>query len=247
MKTTERENAILALLGEQSFISVQELSERLYASPSSIRRDLTRLESIGIVKRNYGGVVAVSDNHGSSPVRIRSEVRRAAKRAIAKKASVLFRDGMTVLLDDSTSAAAAVEFLAEHRDVTVFTNNLETAAEATERGLSSYLLGGALPQDSATVTVGRFTVDMLRAIHADLCLFSATALSDAGEIFDSTEQHDLVRREMLRRATVRVFLCDGSKLGRTSLYRVASLSEIDYFVSDTDLPAEVPRGGVTVL
>ena len=95
MKTTERENAILALLGEQSFLSVQELSERLYASPSSIRRDLTRLESIGIVKRNYGGVVAVSDHHGSSPVRIRSEVHRAAKRAIAKKASVLFRDGMT--------------------------------------------------------------------------------------------------------------------------------------------------------
>ena len=242
MKTSERERQIIALLADRSFISVQELSERLYTSPSSIRRDLTRLEKLGIVKRNYGGVVAVGGNPGSSPVLIRSEVNKSAKRLIAKKAASLLHDGISVLLDDSTSAAAMVEFLAEYQNVSMFTNNVETALSATEKGIRVYLLGGALPPDSASVTVGKFALDMLRSIHADICFFSATALSDTGEIFDSTEQHDLLRREMLNRSDVRVFLCDGSKIGRTSVYHVADLSEIEYVVSDVKIPEKLLRG-----
>lgn len=247
MKISEREQQIVNLLAERSFISVQELSELLYTSPSSIRRDLTRLEKLGIVKRNYGGVVAVGGNPGSSPVLIRSEINKSAKRMIAKKAASLLHDGISVLLDDSTSAAAMVEFLAEHQNVSMFTNNVETALSATEKGIRVYLLGGALPPDSASVTVGKFALDMLRSIHADLCFFSATALSDTGEIFDSTEQHDLLRRAMIERADTRVFLCDGSKLSRTSIYRVAHLSEIEYISSDVKIPEKLLAGKVRAL
>jgi DeoR/GlpR family transcriptional regulator of sugar metabolism len=247
MKTSEREQQIIALLGERSFISVRELSELLYTSPSSIRRDLSRLEALGIVKRNYGGVVAVAGNVDSAPVSIRSEVNKSAKRTIAKKAAALLRDGMTVLLDDTTSSAAMIEFIAEHRDISLFTNNIETAARAVECGIETYLLGGALPTDSATVTVGRFAVDMLRSIHADLCFFSATALSSEGEIFDSTEQHDLLRREMLRRSAITVFLCDGSKFLRTSRYRVTDLDAVDYLCTDVPLPSEIQTGKAKVL
>ena len=247
MKTSEREQQIITLLGERSFISVQELSELLYTSPSSIRRDLSRLEALGIVKRNYGGVVAVANHAGSAPVSIRSEVNKSAKRTIAKKAATLLRDGMTVLLDDSTSSAAMIEFLAECRDISVFTNNVETAARAVECGITTYLLGGALPTESATVTVGRFALDMLRSIHADICFFSATALSAEGEIFDSTEQHDLLRREMLLRSSAAVFLCDGSKFFRTSRYRVTDLDSVDYLCTDVPLPGEIRTGKAKVL
>ncbi len=239
MKTNEREAQIISLLREQSFLSVQELAAKLYVSPSSIRRDLTRLESLGSVKRNYGGVVAAGGNPTAPPIAIRSEVNKAAKRTIAKKASALLRDGLSVLLDDSTTAAAMVEFLAEHREVTLFTNNIETALDATARGLRTYLLGGALPTDSATVTVGGFALDMLRSIHVDLCFFSASALSDAGDLFDSTEAHNLLRREMIRRADTRVLLCDSSKFLRSSLYRSVHVDDIDYICTDAPLPAQI--------
>lgn len=247
MKISEREQQILTLLRERSFISVSELSERLFTSPSSIRRDLSRLEKLGIVKRNYGGVVAVGGNPSAPPVAIRSEVNRSAKRAIAKKAARFLADDLSVLIDDSTTAAAMLEFIAEHKGISLFTNNVETASAATERGIRVYLLGGELPPDSATVTVGRFALDMLRAIRVDVCFFSASALSMDGEIYDSTEAHDLLRREMLTRAGKRVFLCDGSKFDRTSLYRVCSLSEVDAVACDVPLPAEIPIGNAEIL
>lgn len=247
MKTNEREEQIIALLREKGFISVQELAARLYVSPSSIRRDLTRLEALGIAKRNYGGVVAAGGNPTSPPVAIREEINKAAKRAIAKKASVLLRDNLSVLLDDSTSAAAMVEFLAQRQGITLFTNNIETALHATERGICTYLLGGALPSDSATVTVGKFALDMLDSLRADICFFSTSALSPEGELLDSTEAHNLLRRRMLARADVRVLLCDGSKFSRTSLYRSACLSDVDYVCTDTPLPEGVPIGKAKIL
>ncbi|MBQ8356914.1 MAG: DeoR/GlpR transcriptional regulator [Clostridia bacterium] len=242
MKTNEREQQIITLLRERSFISVQELAALLFTSPSSIRRDLTRLEALGVVKRNYGGVVAAGGNPTAPPIAIRSEINRSAKRAIAKKASILLRDDQSILLDDSTTAAAMVEFIGERKGMTVFTNNIETANLSTEKGIRTYLLGGALPADSATVTTGKFALDMLRSIHTDLCFFSGSALSDAGEIFDSTESHNLLRREMLCRASVRCFLCDSSKFSRTSLYRSTTLCDIDYICTDAPLPDGISTG-----
>lgn len=247
MKTNEREQQIIALLRERSFISVQELAAQLFTSPSSIRRDLTRLEALGVVRRNYGGVVAAGGTPAAPPVAIRSEVNKAAKRAIAKKASVLLRDNLSVLLDDSTTAAAMVEFLAPFKGISLFTNNLETALAATERGICTHLLGGALPSDSATVTVGRFALDMLRSVHVDLCFFSASAISEAGDLFDSTEAHNLLRREMLCRASKTVFLCDSSKFMHTSLYFSVNVGNVDYVCTDTPLPAEIPTGRAILL
>lgn len=247
MKTNEREQQIISLLREQNFISVQELAARLYVSPSSIRRDLSRLEALGIVRRNYGGVVASGGNPTSQPIAFRGEVNKVAKRAIAKKASVLLRDDMSILLDDSTTAAAMVEFIAERRGITLFTNNIETAMSATEKGICAYLLGGALPTDSATVTVGKFALDMLDSIRVDACFFSVSALSAEGELFDSTEAHNVLRRKMLERAALRILLCDASKFARTSLYRSTRLCDVDYICTDAPLPKEIPTGNAKIL
>ena len=247
MRTNEREEQIIALLREQSFISVQELAARLFVSPSSIRRDLTRLEAKGVVRRNYGGVVAAGGNPTAPPIAIRSEVHKAAKRAIAKKASLLLHNDLSILLDDSTTTAALPEFIAPYQNISLFTNNIETALSATEYGIRSYLLGGALPSDSATVTTGKFALEMLRSIHVDICFFSTSALSLKGELFDSTEKHNLLRREMLERASLRVCLCDSSKFGRTSLYLSTRLCDIDYLCTDAPLPAEIPLGKAKLL
>ena len=247
MKTNEREQQIITLLRERGFISVQELSALLFTSPSSIRRDLTRLEALGVVRRNYGGVVAAGGNPASPPIAMRSEINRTAKRAIAKKAASLVTDNMSILLDDSTTAAEMIEFLTPFRGISVFTNNVETALAATEKGFSTYLLGGALPSDSATVTVGRFALDILRSIHVDLCFFSTSALSAAGDLYDSTETHNLLRREMLTRAQKTVLLCDSSKFLRTSLYFCANVGNIDYVCTDRPLPDCIPTGRATAL
>ena len=52
MYQNERELEIRKILTQKGYASVQELSQWLYASPSSIRRDLATLEKRGFVKRS---------------------------------------------------------------------------------------------------------------------------------------------------------------------------------------------------
>ena len=62
MLKNEREREIINILkNDDGFITVKELCEKLYASESSIRRDLTALEKRGIVKRTYGGAELITN------------------------------------------------------------------------------------------------------------------------------------------------------------------------------------------
>jgi len=56
MSITNRQEQILNILNERTFITVNELSQLTFTSPSSIRRDLTYLQNNGLAQRTHGGV-----------------------------------------------------------------------------------------------------------------------------------------------------------------------------------------------
>ncbi len=55
MLTVERQEIILDLLKQKDVISVREMVEQTGASESTIRRDLTEMESAQKIKRVHGG------------------------------------------------------------------------------------------------------------------------------------------------------------------------------------------------
>ena len=122
MKINERERQILDILKKDRFAGVRQLSEKLYTSQSSIRRDLNRLEQAGIVERSYGGVMLCEDVHRAAPFLIRSEQNIVLKKEIAAKAASLLKDNMTVMLDDSTTVFHLLEHMTRYSNISVFTN-----------------------------------------------------------------------------------------------------------------------------
>ena len=111
MKLNEREEFIIKTLKVVRFASVKYLSDVTYTSPSSIRRDLTRLENAGIVKRSYGGVALADEDETVPPIFIRKDKNRSQKHSIARKAASLIKDGMTIILDGSTTAFRTLQSL----------------------------------------------------------------------------------------------------------------------------------------
>ncbi|MCX8725966.1 DeoR/GlpR transcriptional regulator [Lactobacillus panisapium] len=53
----ERQEYLLMLLKEKNYLTIDELSKVLHYSPSTVRRDLKKLSSKGLVKRIHGGVI----------------------------------------------------------------------------------------------------------------------------------------------------------------------------------------------
>ena len=61
MNADERRQHVIEFLAKRGFVDLAALTQELGVSESTVRRDLTQLESEGLVRRTHGGAVFVSD------------------------------------------------------------------------------------------------------------------------------------------------------------------------------------------
>lgn len=231
----ERQEQLLALLKSNKSATVTQLARTLYVSEASVRRDIERLESRGLVRRVYGGVM-LADAASPVPVELRDGAHSAAKEAIARRAAALVKDGDVVILDASSTVRRMVPHLAGRRNVTLITNNLRLFSEPPA-GLRLYGTGGIfLPEDHAFA--GPAAEAFLDNVRADLVFFSSQGLSSDGEISDASEVQTALRRVMLRRAERKYFLCDASKFGVQRLFTLCHRDALTDILSDAPLPWE---------
>lgn len=234
---TERQQKILEELERRQFISVEELSVMLFTSSSSIRRDLAQLEAQKLLRRTHGGAATLPLTGGMVPIfGVRMASNAAGKRKAAKKAAALLQDGQTILLDASTTASFLIPHIAAHRNMTVFTNNLSTAMQAIERGITTHCIGGKAVRGDASLG-GPAAYAAIGEIYADLLFFSSQALAADGTISDATEEENYLRSRMLEAAQTRVFLCTGEKFDTRALFRLTNLREIDAAAFDEPFEA----------
>ena len=231
MSVSERQKQILSILNDRSFVTVQELSDLTFTSASSIRRDLTYLQNNGLVKRLHGGVSTVPSVSRVASFYDRTHKNIKEKRIIAQKASTLLKDGQTVLLDSSTTVTFLLPYIAKHRNITLFTNNLTTALHAIELGIKTHCLGGCSINGSAALS-GPETFAAISGIMADVLFFSSQSLDSLGNISDTTQEENYARKVMLESAKMKVFLCDSEKFNSQSTYKLCNLNQIDCAVFD---------------
>ena len=235
MSITKRQEQILTLLDEQGFLSVERLAEITYTSPSSIRRDLAHLQNLYLIRRTHGGASVFKELNHAVPLTSRMEKNIAEKRKIAKNASALLHDGQAVMLDGSTTAGFLVPYIAKHKDMILFTNNMQTAINAVNFGIRTHCIGGESVNGSV-VTGGEVAYSTVVKIFPDILFFSSQCLDRDGYIYDPISEENHIRELMLKNAACRVFLCDAEKFGQRSLYRLASVEDIDVCVFDRPIP-----------
>ena len=138
MSISERQQQILDIINERSFITVNELAQITFTSPSSIRRDLTHMQNSGLVKRSHGGVSLPDISNGVASFYDRTRKNINEKRIIAKKAAALLKDGQNILLDSSSTVGFLLPYIAKLKNATVFTNNIATALKSIESGIDTH-------------------------------------------------------------------------------------------------------------
>ena len=235
MSITKRQEQIMELLGEEGYATVERLAELTYTSPSSIRRDLASLQNLSMLKRTHGGASLL--NSAGQPIPLYSRMTRniSEKRKIAKSAAALLSDGMTVMLDGSSTAGFLVPYIAKHKDMIVFTNNMLTAINSINYGITTHCIGGEAVNHSA-VNSGPQAYIAADAVTPDILFFSSQSLDREGNISDPIAEENYIRTIMLKRAKRKIFLCDSEKFGTSSLYRLANVEEIDACVFDKPYP-----------
>ena len=237
MFKNQRHGEILDILKEQGFAGVKELSDRLYASQPTVRRDLDILEKQGYVRRSHGGAV-LADGRVNTPIPFRRGRRTKEKVSICRLAATLIEEGDLVFTDASTTAFYISEFIKETDHVTVLTNGLSICAALSERNITVFSTGGRLLKESEAFA-GRHAEAALEMFNADVMFFSTSAFDGCGMISDFSEEEVALRRVMRARSARAVFLCDSEKFGKTSAFVAFSLDEVDNIVTDNPLEREI--------
>jgi DeoR/GlpR family transcriptional regulator of sugar metabolism len=224
------------LMGSGS-VSVTELAERFSVSLMTVYRDLDELERQGMVRKYRGGVTAQPSSVFESNVAYRLATNTREKEALARHAIGLVEPGMSIMLDDSTTAFALARLLPQIRPITVATNYLETINLLRgEPGIRLIGLGGEYHATHDSF-LGVACVDAVEAVRTDLLVVSTSAISDTFAVHQEQEIV-VVKRAMLRSARRRVLLVDHTKLTRDALHRVAPLTDFDVVVVDDGAPPE---------
>lgn len=234
MLKNEREKQILDILNEKGYMSVNELSKILFASESSIRRDLTALEKKGYLKRSYGGAELIRAGSNVLPFNTRAYTSVEEKRIIAKKAAAMVKDGDVIFLDQSSTSYFLAMELSDKTGITVVTNSLTILNCLSFTDIKVISSGGILSRDNRSCFVGEGAAKTFSEIYADIMFFSSKSLSLDGVISDCTQEEVAVRNVMMRNAEKKVFLCNSAKFGTRSPYIQCSLSDIDCLVSEAE-------------
>ena len=153
---------------------------------------------------------------------------------MALKAARFIKDGDLIFLDGSTSAFFIAETLTGFKNIRVLTNGIDTLSLLSQKGIQAYSTGGKISQTNRSVLVGQTAVSAVKKFYADVCFFSAQAVLKNGEIYDCFDEEIDLRQTMLEQSNLKVFLCDDTKFGTTSRYRLCSVADVNYLVTNVN-------------
>jgi len=235
MNINERHAEIITILQRTPYVTVEYLAEKLYISPSSIRRDLTILEAQGLVRRTHGGVSLVVTDNLDVPFAMRVKENVAEKKDIARKAAALVHEGDVIFLDCSSTCMYFAKELVKKRGITVISNNLSALYYLMDFSVKTVCTGGALNPEDRNALVGVEALQMLDTVRANIAFISPQTIDKNGNLFDCYREEVPIARKMLASAEQKVGLCDSSKLGKVSTYKQCSIGELDALIGEINL------------
>ena len=228
-----RQNEIIQMLKRHGKMSVSLLAERLEVTETTIRRDLTRMEESGLVRRSFGmaELAVVDDTRLIEPTNIEDE-KELTRRKIARKAAEYVEDGDVLFMNSSGTASLVLEYL-DGKNVTVLTNNARIIDRTHGPNVHILLVGGEIYGKKQSL-IGQFALDTIGRVVATKCVMGVSGISAADGLTSVILPETQVNMLMLQKCRgMRIVVADGSKIGVAENYFSGNLSDITHLVTDT--------------
>jgi len=239
IKPEERAERIMKTLLRQGDVSVEELVESVDSSGPSIRRDLTKLEKRGLLRRTHGGATLVEPLL-YEPFRYDTsfqarEVRSAAeKRRIGFAAAEMIQENETIGLTAGTTTTQIGRSLRHRNNIKIVTNALNIGMElCNQPGIKTMMTGGVLTWAWAFSLSGQAALNFLKDVYLDKVFLSVVGIDVERGATTMESEEALVFRAMAQQAKQVIVVADSSKLGRISPAYICPITSIHMLITDT--------------
>ena len=214
-------------------ISVVDLSRICNVTEETIRRDLDKLETEGVVTRVHGGAIW---NEGAQKEGVhfyrRMSKHLKEKQEIARKATGLFEGKNTIVADSSTTVVEALKLLPNSTDITVVTNSTEIFREFQQSAINFISTGGEYNKKSCSLQ-GQLAKTNITKYNVSLALISCKGVSIEKGVQDTNESEAEVKKAMLAQADEVALLVDSSKFDQSAFVSLIGLDKVNYIITDS--------------
>ena len=234
-----RRQSLLELLGERPGLSVPELAKALRISEGTVRNDLNALEQQGWLMRVHGGAVLKERyQFQNNSFMLRFQKNTAAKRAIARMAAVLVKDGDSILLDASSTCYYLARELSERQKLRVITNGFEVARElAYNCSNIVILIGGVVNNDSSSVT-GLLSEHIITELHTQKAFVSCSGFTLERGMTEVQLAEAQIKGKAIESSQQVIALIDSTKFGKEDLTPFVRPEKISHLFTDSGITEE---------
>jgi DeoR/GlpR family transcriptional regulator of sugar metabolism len=219
----EGRRALIAELAAASgTVNVCELAERFAVTPSTIRRDLARLDGAGKLTRTFGGAIpAVARQEQTLQQRLGDA--HEAKIAMAKIARAKVKPGDRVFLDAGSSVGALAHELRGFQSLSIATVSLMSITELLDaEGIEIECLGGRLRRMSEGF-VGTLAEAAVERMTFDSAFLGADGVSARLGLCEADPAQTRLKEMVAERAGNVYVMADASKVGEAPFHSWAKL------------------------
>src|SRR5258708_8297853 len=198
-----RSDRILKLLLSKGSVTVGELTASLDASAPSIRRDLTRLEAQGLIRRTHGGATLAQELlyepfRYDTAFQTRQHRLVREKRHIGVAAAELIVENETIGLTAGTTTTWVARSLRHRNNITVVTNAVNIGMELCNMpGLKIHLTGGYVHWPGSFCLIAAAAINFLGNSFLDKLFLSVSAIDASRRTTTNESAEDLTFLDMV--------------------------------------------------
>ena len=242
-RTDKRANQILHAVLRNGTTSVDELVRVTGASPASVRRDLTRLEERGLVRRTHGGA-KLAGQAQYQPFRFDSSFQEREsrfaeeKRRIGMAAAELIGEHETVGITAGTTTTQVARCIRHRAGIQVVTNAVNIGMELSNQPrLNVTLVGGTLRWAGAFSLTGSIALEAVSGIFLDKVFIGATGIDPVHGATTIEADEAAIFRAFSRQAKQTIVVADSSKIGMVSPSLICPTKQIRKVITDEGIDA----------
>ena len=226
MLTAERQGIILDEIEKNGSVTVGYLCEVLGASESTVRRDLSSLESAGKLKKVHGGALAAEGKylHSEAGIEEKISLNSEEKDLIARYAAQTVNKNDTVFIDAGTTTEKMAEYITEQGALYV-TNGFDAAQILAKKGLRVYLTGGRVKASTGALT-GAACVETLKNFNFTKAFLGTNGVSVNDGLTTPDAEEAYVKRTAAEKSYITYVLCDHTKFNVTAAVTFAECRNV---------------------